>query len=160
RNGIDAPLVAIVIDDLGMDVPHSREAASLPAAISLSFLPYPNESASLSHEAHLSGHQVLVHMPMEPEGNADPGPQALKGDLQPSEEINRVRWMLSRVADFDGANNHMGSRFTASRAALAPVMRELAAHMQFFLDSRTTALSQAADVARSFGMISGQRDVF
>ncbi len=155
-----APLVAIVIDDLGADVPHTREALALPPAISLSFLPYPKESAALSHEAHMAGHQILVHMPMEPDGNDDPGPLALREDQLPSENLYRLHWMLSRVADYEGANNHMGSKFTASRAALAPVMRELAGKLQFFLDSRTTAKSQAEDVARSFGLLTGRRDVF
>lgn len=160
-NGEAGPIpVAIVIDDLGMDVPHTRAAIALNPAISLSFLPYPDETPALSHAAHVAGHQVLVHMPMEPEGKDDPGPLALRPDLLPSEAIYRVRWMLSRVSDYDGANNHMGSRFTASRAALAPVMRELAGRVQFFLDSRTSAQSQAADVARSFGLLSGSRDVF
>ena len=117
-------------------------------------------SVSLSHQAHVAGHKFLIHMPMEPEGKEDPGPLALREGLLPSELSYRVQWMFARVSDFSGANNHMGSKFTASRAALAPVMRELGGHVQFFLDSRTTAKSQAVGVARAFGLVSGQRDVF
>ena len=67
---------------------------------------------------------------------------------------------MSRVSDYDGANNHMGSRFTASREALLPVMHELSARKLFFLDSRTTADTQAEKLAREAGMLTGARDLF
>ena len=67
---------------------------------------------------------------------------------------------MSRVSDYDGANNHMGSRFTASREALLPVMQELSARKLFFLDSRTTADTQAEKLARETGILTGARDIF
>ena len=71
-----------------------------------------------------------------------------------------VDWALTRVSDFDGVNNHMGSKFTASRKALIPVMEALSARGMFFLDSRTTADTQAEKIAREAGMMTGSRDVF
>ena len=41
---------------------------ALPPFVSLAFLPDPAESQQLSHEAHLGGHEILIHLPMEPEG--------------------------------------------------------------------------------------------
>jgi polysaccharide deacetylase 2 family uncharacterized protein YibQ len=67
---------------------------------------------------------------------------------------------LSRVPDAAGINNHMGSRFTADRQALVPVMERLADRHLFFLDSRTTAATAVVPLARAFGVASAGRDVF
>jgi hypothetical protein len=137
-----APKIAIVIDDLGADVVGTKRAIALPAAVSLSFLPYPDTT------------------PMEPDGAADPGPNALRIGLPREELSRRLDWDLSRVPGFSGINNHEGSRFTADRTALVPVVEALADRHVFFLDSRTTVNSQVVPVARAFGVPSAARDVF
>ena len=154
------PAIAVVLDDLGVNVARTVQAISLPANVTLSFLPYPPRSRELSHQAHLAGHEVIVHLPMQPSGSADPGDRALDVGLKPDQMRQRLEWALSRVSDYDGVNNHMGSRFTASRADLMPVMRELKARGLFFLDSRTTANTQVEAVAQELGMRSTRRDVF
>jgi len=159
QNG-SPPKIAIVIDDMGGDVEQSRRAISLPKTITLSFLPYPETSPALARLAEHEGHEILVHVPMEPVGNADPGPNALRTDLPPEENIRRLEWNLSRIAGFDGINNHEGSKFTADRTALAPVIGALAEHHVFFLDSRTLPTTQVVNVARAFGVQSAGRDVF
>ena len=154
------PAIAIVIDDCGVDELHTRIAMALPASITLAFLPYGGASSSLSRQAHLAGHEIIVHLPMEPRGGENPGPMPLTDGLSAAEITERLDWALSRVSDYDGANNHMGSRFTASREALLPVMRELSARKLFFLDSRTTADTQAEKIARETGLLTGARDIF
>ncbi len=154
------PVIAIVIDDLGDDAAGTRRAIALPASVSLSFLPYPVETPELAREGRRAGHQILVHVPMEPDGTNDPGPNALRVDLPPAEIIRRLNWDLLRVPDFAGINNHEGSRFTANRAALVPVMEALSEQHLFFLDSRTTPVSAVVPLARAFGVASAGRDVF
>ena len=154
------PAIAIVIDDCGVDEARTRIAMALPEAMTLAFLPYPGASSSLSHQAHMGGHEIIVHLPMEPTGGENPGPMALTEELSAAEITQRLDWALSRVSDYDGANNHMGSRFTASREALLPVMRELSVRKLFFLDSRTTPGTQAEKLARETGMLTGARDIF
>jgi polysaccharide deacetylase 2 family uncharacterized protein YibQ len=156
----DEPAIAVVIDDLGGDVPRTKEAIALPANVTMSFLPYPDTSEALSHRAFLAGHEVIVHLPMQPLGNENPGAHALMSGLSPEELQERTQWALSRVSDYDGANNHMGSRFTASRADLLPVMQQLKQSGIFFLDSRTTEKTLAETVARESGLLAGSRDVF
>lgn len=154
------PKIAIVIDDMGQDVEQARRAISLPAAISLSFLPYPGTAPTLARVARREGHEVLVHVPMEPIGTADPGPYALKTSLTAAENLQRLAWNLSRISRFDGINNHEGSRFTADRSALGPVMVLLFERHIFFLDSRTSPATQVVNVARGAGVESAGRDVF
>jgi hypothetical protein len=154
------PGIAIVIDDLGDDVAAARRAIALPAAVSLSFLPYADATPALARAALRAGHQVLVHVPMEPDGTQDPGPNALLTALPPVEIARRLDWALSRVPGHSGINNHEGSRFTADRVALVPVMETLSDRRIFFLDSRTTASSAVVPLARAFGVPSAARDVF
>ncbi len=154
------PAIAIVIDDLGIDAIAARRAIALPRAVTLSFLPYPPATPELARAADAAGHQVLVHVPMEPEGREDPGPFALTTHLSAGEIARRLDWALARVPGFAGVNNHMGSRFTQDRGALIPVMRILAERRVFFLDSMTTPDSAALPLARLFGVAGGQRDVF
>lgn len=155
-----APAIAIVIDDLGPDAGGTLRAIALPKAVTLSFLPYGDETPSFARAAGRAGHQVMVHAPMEPEGAEDPGPMALRTDLGASENLRRFDWALSRVPGYAGINNHMGSRFTQDRAALIPVIEALEGHGAFFLDSRTTGASVAIPLARAFGVASAGRDVF
>jgi polysaccharide deacetylase 2 family uncharacterized protein YibQ len=97
---------------------------------------------------------------MEPDGRTDPGPNALLTSLDTPTNISRLDWALSRIPGFVGINNHEGSRFTADRAALIPVIEHLAERHVFFLDSRTSADTQVVTVARAFGVASAGRDVF
>ena len=157
---VPLPTIAIVIDDLGTDVSATRRAIRLPSSVTLSFLPYPDATAMLAREGEARGHQILVHVPMEPEGKDDPGPNALQPELSRDEIVHRLSWDLSRIPGFSGVNNHMGSRFTADRAALLPVIEMLADRHVFFLDSRTTPQSVVVPLAREFGVASAARDVF
>jgi polysaccharide deacetylase 2 family uncharacterized protein YibQ len=153
-------LVAIVMDDLGPDVAATRQAILLPPAITMSFLPYAHDVAELARAARARGHEVIVHVPMQPLGPEDPGPGALRVDLSAVQNRRRLSWDLSRVPGADGINSHMGSRFTADRAALVPVLGLLSRTGYFFLDSRTTAKTQVVPLARTFGILSAGRDVF
>jgi uncharacterized protein len=154
------PEIAIVIDDLGADVAGTRRAIALPPEISLSFLPYPDATPEFARGAVRAGHQILVHVPMEPDGTDNPGPNALMTGLGTDEIVRRLDWALSRVPGYSGINNHMGSRFTADRGALVPVVETLADKHAFFLDSRTTTSTAVVPLARAFGVASAGRDVF
>jgi polysaccharide deacetylase 2 family uncharacterized protein YibQ len=153
-------VVAIVMDDLGPDVAATRQAILLPPAVTMSFLPYARDVAELARAAEASGHEVIVHVPMQPLGPENPGPGALRVDLSAAQNQRRLSLDLARVPGADGINNHMGSRFTADSEALVPVLEQLARTGDFFLDSRTNANTQVVPLARKFGILSSGRDVF
>lgn len=154
------PRIAIVIDDLGADLARTDRALKLPRAVALSFLPYADATPWLSAEALRDGHEVLLHMPMEADGEQNPGPLAIALGLAPDDIRRRLVAALARVPGAIGINNHMGSRVTADRATLIPIAEELAARHLFFFDSRTTPQTQVVPVARAFGVASAGRDVF
>lgn len=154
------PAIAIVIDDMGSVAANDRRAIALPREVTLSFLPYPESTPQLAREGLRAGHEIIVHVPMEPVGNADPGPNALLPDLSSAEITRRLDWALDRVPGYDGINNHEGSKFTASRDALIPVIEDLANRHLFFLDSHTAPTSLVVPLSRAFGVMSASRDVF
>lgn len=160
--GSAQPRIAIVIDDLGPNLAAAQRALSLDPAISFAFLPYADNLAPLIDRARRRGHDLILHMPMEPRGNGrhDPGPNALLVDLPPKEILRRLGWALARVGHVEGMNNHMGSRFTADSTGMGLVLSEAKTRGLFFLDSRTTADTVVAAVAASHGVPVLARDVF
>ncbi len=156
--------VAIVIDDIGNDLTLARELLNLPAPITLSIFPYAPHSKEIAREAREKGYDILMHVPMEPEGypgkGKDPGPGALYVTMTPDELIQQLNKDLDQIPEICGINNHMGSRFTSHREGMKVVMKVLKARKKFFLDSRTSAQSVGFQVARENGIPTIKRDIF
>ncbi len=154
------PLIAIVIDDVGLDRPRSKRAWELPGPLTLSFLPYAKDLREQARQAHAHGNELLLHMPMEPNGRADPGPNALLVSLSDRELRQRLTQALDSFDGYVGVNNHMGSRFTAFRPGMETVLHLLKARGLLFLDSRTTTETVGDKVAQELGVPSVSRNVF
>jgi len=154
-------LVAIVIDDVGLDRKGAEEAIGLAAPLTLSFMTYANDLPRLTAEAHAAGHELLLHVPMEAiDARQDAGPNTLQVGLGRDEILRRLRWGLDRMDGYVGINNHMGSRFTSSAESMAPVIEEVKARGLLFLDSRTAASTVGDQMARQMGVPHAARDVF
>ena len=153
-------LVAVVIDDLGLDRRRSARTASLPGPLTLAWLPYAPDVTRQAAAARAAGHELLLHAPMQPQGRENPGPHALTTDLPPEEIRRRVAGYLALLPEAVGLNNHMGSHFTRDARAMAPVIAELKSRGLLFLDSRTAQDSIAASVARAADLPYAVRDVF
>ena len=155
------PLVAIVLDDLGLDRVRTAEAMRLSGPLTLSFMTYASDLAAQTQAARHAGHELLLHVPMEAvDRRADPGPHGLFTALSRDEILERLRWGLGRFDGFVGINNHMGSKFTADERGMAPVMEELHARGLMFLDSRTSPSSAGLRLAIAYGVPHAARDVF
>ena len=155
------PAIAVVMDDLGVDKARTRRAIALPGPLTMAWLPYATKLEAQVEAARRAGHELMVHMPMEPlTRNSDPGPNALLVGLSRGELERRLRWNLSRFDGFVGVNNHMGSRFTSHHGVMGVVARELKRRGLLFLDSRTVETSVALEVAEAEGVPSTTRDVF
>ena len=160
RDITSKPLVAIVIDDVGLDRARSKRAWELPGPMTMSFLPYAKDLPEQARAARAKGHELMLHMPMEPSGRNDPGPGALLLSLSDAELRQRMTNALESFGGYVGINNHMGSRFTANRPDMELVMRQLKPRGLMFLDSRTTAQSVGDQTARELGVPSIVRHVF
>jgi polysaccharide deacetylase 2 family uncharacterized protein YibQ len=154
------PMIAIVLDDMGPNRKGTERALNLPAAVTFSFLPYAPDIAAFVKTARDRGHEIIVHVPMEPVGTADPGPHALRVSQTPDEIRTNLAWDLSRFDGYVGINNHMGSRFTSNADDMNVVAAELKKRGLLLLDSRTSAETQAANAAHKAGLPTLSRDVF
>lgn len=154
------PRIVIVIDDMGVDRHRSDKVVALPGPLTLAWLPYARELPQQTEKARARGHELIVHMPMEPTGKEDPGPGALLTKLDEATLRQRLAANLTAFQGFVGINNHMGSRFTANRDGMAVVMAELGARGLLFLDSRTTADTASGPLAAHYHVPILSRDVF
>jgi len=154
------PEIAIIIDDMGLNLSGSRRAVKLPRFVTLSYMPYAERLDEQTTAAHEEGHELLLHMPMEPIGREDPGPGALLVNLSADQVRARLDHALDSFGGFDGVNNHMGSKFTAYAPGMEIVVGELKKRGLFFLDSRTSAKSVGAEIARKDNLPTVTRDVF
>ncbi|MEE8171708.1 MAG: divergent polysaccharide deacetylase family protein [Alphaproteobacteria bacterium] len=157
----EAPIIALVIDDLGHTEREFTRVMALGEGITLAFLPYTKRVAEYAQRARKNGFEILVHMPMEPtDSAADPGPNALLINISESEMMRRLSDNLARLAGYVGINNHMGSKFSQNRRAMSLVLDELEVRGLLYLDSVTIGSTIGARLAEASRMPYASRDVF
>jgi polysaccharide deacetylase 2 family uncharacterized protein YibQ len=155
------PMIAVVIDDLGVDRKRSERVVELRAPLTLAWMTYADNLPQITQAARRRGHELMVHVPMQPQGESyDPGPDVLEVNIHPEENRRRLAWGLDRFEGFVGINNHMGSRYTADRTGMRVVMEEVKRRGLLFLDSVTTEKSVGAEMARRYGVPFSARNVF
>ena len=155
------PLIAVVLDDVGVARNHAELAIDLPGVITLSFMTYADGVADMAARARAKGHELMLHVPMEPLGHEiDAGPHVLTVGASESELLKRLAWGLDRFPGYVGINNHMGSRFTQDERGMQVVLAELKRRNLLFLDSRTISNTVGDKLAARMGVPHVMRDVF
>jgi polysaccharide deacetylase 2 family uncharacterized protein YibQ len=156
-----SPMIAVIIDDAGVNQRRTREAVRLPGPMTIAFIPYGFSLREHVAAARRHGHEIMVHLPMEPvDPGADPGPNALLTDLAPAEVLRRLRWGLEQFDGYVGVSNHMGSRFTVWEEGMRLVMREVRSRGLLFVDSWTHNRSLGMPISRRFRVPNAARDIF
>jgi len=157
-----APQLAVIIDDLGYGTWPVDRAINLPAAITLSVFPSLPSSASVAEKAHAAGHEILVHLPMQPKGADNKlNPGTLLSNMSETQFLQQLMLHLQSVPYAIGASNHMGSQLTAERRPMLLTMSTLKSWGNlFFVDSRTTKDTVAQTVAGENQLANTRRDVF
>ncbi len=154
-------MIVVVIDDMGVDRRHSAEITAIKAPLTLSFMSYADDLANQTRTARESGHELLLHISMQPSNPAlDAGRNVLLVDIGKKELQRRLLWGLSRFTGYVGVNNHMGSRFTRDMEAMTVVMKEIKRRGLLFLDSRTTAKTVGPILARRLAIPYAERNIF
>jgi polysaccharide deacetylase 2 family uncharacterized protein YibQ len=146
----DAPRIALIVGGLGVSATQTSDAiAKLPGPVTLGFVPYGTDVASLVARARNRGHEVLLQVPMEPfeYPDNDPGPQTLLTSLTTQQNIDRLYWLMSRFQGYVGLANTMGARFTASEPSFAPILHETAKRGLIFVDDGSNPRSVAGRIA-------------
>ena len=155
------PTAALIIDDLGHNRESARRALALPPPFAVAILPHAPYTGAIARAARRAGTDILVHMPMEAE-RGPAAPHALLADMDESTLRARLGRAVESVPGAVGVNNHQGSGLTARASVMDVVMGELAQRSPplLFIDSRTTAATEAEAAARDAGIAVARRDVF
>lgn len=156
------PRLAIVIDDLGNELAPARRLAGWPEPVAGAVLPGLAYSAASARALSEGGKQVLLHLPMEPQGfpRVRPGPGVILRAQSDGEITQTLEADLATVPGAAGVNNHMGSAATADPRVMRAVARVLSHRGLFFVDSRTTDATVAERTAEEESVPSARRRVF
>jgi uncharacterized protein len=155
-----APKMALIVDDLGYNLERAERVVALPGPVTIAVLPFTTQGRAVAEYASAHGADVLLHQPMESIGEARPAAGTLTKAMSAEELSTAFTEALDAVPHAIGVSNHAGSLLTADADAMALVMIEIRSRGLFFVDSRTTPLTVALDVARSAGVPATKRDVF
>ncbi len=153
--------IAIVIDDLGNNKEAFKKLLKMNIPFSFSVLPHQEYTRYISREAKKRRHDLLLHLPMEPENSENIyGEGFILSSMTPNEMIKEFENDLKSVPGAIGVNNHMGSFLTQDKKAMAIILGEIKRKNLFFVDSRTSSKTVAYDVAKKLGLKSAERNVF
>lgn len=152
--------IAIVIDDMGASPNRTSKITEIKAPLTSSFVTFASQLTRQVNKAKAAGHEIMVHIPMQPKSNIFVSDDVLTVDMTQQQIGEIFEKMLQKFEQPVGANNHMGSKFTEYEDKLAPVMQLLAKHKMFFLDSKTTPKSQGESTAKKYNVPTVHRHVF
>ena len=157
------PAIALIIDDLGNRREAGKRAVSLPGPVACAFLPYGTHTDFLARQAHARNKEVLLHLPMQAVSSAPAmtGQGVLTLDMTEQQFRKTLEYDIAAVPHLSGLNNHMGSLLTRHPGTMAWLMEAIAQRGDlFFVDSRTTSATVAAQLAVEYGIPNTSRNVF
>jgi polysaccharide deacetylase 2 family uncharacterized protein YibQ len=160
-SGPDRPAAAIIIDDAGYNLELIRELAALRKPLTIAILPDAPLAGETAALAAREGLEVMLHLPLEPAGEA---PGAAIVTIRPDMDAAAIRRLmddfLRKVPGARGVNNHTGSLATEDAAVMKSVLAVLKERGMYFIDSRTTKKSVAFAAARAMGVPAAERGFF
>jgi len=153
--------VAIIVDDLGDNLPVAKRIMQLPGVLTVAVLPKTPQAKKIIALAKERGFERMMHLPMQAFSRPDLlGPGALMLDMSAQQLQHTFREDVASLQDIQGFNNHMGSLLSENEEAMRWVMQEAAKQQLFFVDSKTSQQSVAEKVAAQYGVPVTARDIF
>lgn len=155
------PRIAIVIDDWGYDWAAAEAFLQFPEKLTVAVIPFLPLSEEHAQRARAAGHEVIVHLPMEPlNPDIELGPGGVYVAMDDEAIAEAVGAALAAVPGNVGMNNHMGSRATMEPRVMRAVLGVLREEQKFFVDSFTTAATVGPAVAREMAVPYAVNQVF
>ena len=156
----NTPMIAIVIDEMGLNQKRTNEIISLKYPLTTSFLTYSSKLDQQTAASIKSGHEIMLHVPMEASTSINVAPDVLTTDMSIDEIKNNFEIMLKKIKGIKGVNNHMGSKFTQDEERMKAIMETLQDKNLFFLDSKNSTKSVAHNIAAKMNVKHASRNVF
>lgn len=157
-----AARIAIIIDDLGYGLEAGERAIALPGPVACAILPGAPRATALATAANARGKEVLLHLPLQAVDHQGPmEPDAITLDTSREHLSLTVLRAFESVPFAVGVNGHRGSLITRHPGHMRWLMEDLLLRDGlFFVDSYTTHLSVAMQIASETGVRAIRRDVF
>jgi len=154
------PALALLVDDWGYYLTGLDSFLALPKGVSAAVFPGQAKSRAISQRLAASGHEVLLHLPMEPLRPMALVSGTLLSSMSDAEISSLALSHLSAVPEAVGVNNHEGSKGTADPRVMRLVIAACRERGVYFLDSLTTPQSLGMGMAREAGVRPAARQVF
>ena len=155
--------VAIIVDDMGFSLQTIEDLCSIGESMTIAILPYSPWAVETAHIARNNNLEVILHLPLESlnDYESNQNTEGLIHSGMSEEEILQTLYdSLEQVPFIQGVNNHMGSKITAQRQFMMPILKTLKEKNLFFIDSVTSGRSIAYPLARELGIPTAERHVF
>ena len=146
--------VAVVIDDFGNGMKGTQAMIDMPIKLTVAIMPFLSTTKRDAELAHAAGHDVIVHMPMEPKRGKRSwlGPGALMAHMTDEQVRDAVERAIGDVPHAIGMNNHMGSKVIEDERIMRIVLEVCQERNLFFLDSNTSMHSVTLKVGEQIGL--------
>jgi len=154
--------LAIVIDDFGNNMKGTEDMLNLPVPITVAIMPFLPTSKEDAIRAHEKGHEVIIHLPLEPKKGKKSwlGPGAITTDLSSEEIRRRVVKAIESIPYAVGMNHHMGSKATEDKRVMKIILEECQKHNLYYLDSKTSSNSVIKGIAEELKVPYLENDLF
>jgi uncharacterized protein len=154
--------LAVIIDDLGNRMGGTDEVLNLPVKLTVAVMPFLETTQEDARRAHERGHDVIVHLPMEPKQGRPEwlGPGAILSSMTDEEIRRKVEAAVDQVPYAVGMNNHMGSKVTGDERVMSVILEVCRERGLFFVDSKTNYWSVIPRLSEEKGLPRLENDIF
>jgi len=119
------PIIAVIVTGLGVDKNISEQALRLPDPITLSFSPYAKSLNEWAKSARISGHELLLDLPMEASNYpaSDPGPLGLLISTDQNGNETKIKKIMSQSFGYVGFLTPRDEIFTGNTELLKSLLQ-------------------------------------
>lgn len=156
-----AARAAIVLDDWGYNTRNISALFGLGEPITISVLPNLPFSKRIAQEAHSSGIEVVLHLPLEAhDSKKSPEKTTIYTYMKRKDVLVTLQKAFESVPNIKGVSNHMGSKATEDEKFMRLLFGQFKKKNLYFLDSLVTNNSVCQRVAADTGIRFAARSVF
>ncbi len=154
--------LAIIIDDFGQDRGGVKEMMAIRRHLTFAVMPFLEFSRVDAEAAYEKGHEVIVHLPLEPNHGRMSwvGPRPIMTGMKIADMKQIIQDAFESVPHAAGANIHMGSKASGEEAVMSGVLDIIEEKGLYFVDSRTADRPIGKKLADARGVSCFERDIF
>ncbi len=155
--------IAILIDDFGYSKGEAVDILlkEVNAPLTISIIPGTPYAKMIAEKAHQNKKEIMIHLPMQPEGNFNNQYRWIIMEGMKDTEIKKtLKLVLKDVPYAVGLNNHMGSLITTRKREMEAILKVIKEEGLYFVDSQTASSSIAYTLAQKMRIRSSYRQVF